>query len=90
MGLSRSLYIRHDCITLTQRFACQQVYWAGPIVGGAVAGLLYEKVFRARSVAEEREWRELEEYHYRVANAKETEITVDTPTTLDLGKISTA
>jgi len=75
---------------ISGKWALHWVYWAGPIVGGAVAGLLYEKVFRARSVAEEREWRELEEYHYRVANAKETEITVDTPTTLDLGKISTA
>lgn len=56
-----------------------QVYWAGPIVGGIVAALLYEKVFRARTVEEERE---LEEYQYRAANAKESEIIADRTTTI--------
>lgn len=55
------------------------VYWAGPIVGGIVAALLYEKVFRARTVEEERE---LEEYQYRAANAKESEIIADRTTTI--------
>jgi len=44
-----------------------------------VAALLYEKVFRARTVEEERE---LEEYQYRAANAKESEIIADRTTTI--------
>lgn len=56
-----------------------QVYWAGPIIGGIVAALLYEKVFRARSAEEERE---LEDYQYRAANAKESEIIADRTTTI--------
>lgn len=51
-----------------------------------VAALLYEKVFRARSAEEEQEWREMEDYQYRIANAKETEITGDRPISVDIQK----
>ena len=56
-----------------------QVYWSGPIIGGIVAALLYQKAFKARSPEEEREF---EEYHYERANAKESEIIADRTTTI--------
>lgn len=49
------------------------------MVGGIVAALLYQKVFRARSPEEERE---IEDYQYRAANAKESEIIADRTTTI--------
>jgi hypothetical protein len=56
------------------------VYWAGPIVGGVVAALTYQKAFKARSPEEEVE---LESYHqYRIANSKESEIIADRTTTI--------
>ena len=55
------------------------MYWSGPIVGGVVAALLYEKAFKARSAEEEQE---LEAYDYRAANAKESEIIADRTTTI--------
>ena len=57
----------------------EQVYWAGPIVGGIVAALLYQKVFRARSPEEEQE---IEDYKYRAADVKENEIIADRTTTI--------
>lgn len=58
---------------------CTQVYWAGPIVGGMVAALLYEKVFKASSPEEELE---SVDYHYRAANTKENEVIADRTTTI--------
>lgn len=55
------------------------MYWAGPIVGGVVAALLYQKAFKARSAEEEVE---LESYQYRAANSKESEIIADRTTTI--------
>lgn len=50
------------------------------MIGGIVAALLYEKVFKARSPEEEREF---EEYQYqRANNAKESEIIADRTTTI--------
>ena len=58
----------------------KKVYWAGPIVGGVVAALTYQKAFKARSPEEEVE---LESYHqYRIANSKESEIIADRTTTI--------
>ena len=60
------------------RFDCdfylilKQVYWAGPIVGGMVAALLYQKAFRARSAEEEEELKRQEErHHYEQAHTDE-------------------
>lgn len=60
------------------RFDCdfylifEQVYWAGPIVGGMVAALLYQKAFRARSAEEEEELKRQEErHHYEQAHTDE-------------------
>lgn len=44
-----------------------------------MAALLYQKAFKARSAEEEHE---LDAYHYRAANAKESEIIADRTTTI--------
>jgi aquaporin related protein len=64
---------------VANQWAHHWVYWAGPIVGGMVAALIYQKAFRARSPEEEQE---LEDYQYRIANAKEREIIADRTTTI--------
>ena len=56
-----------------------QVYWAGPIVGGIVAALLYQKAFRARSPEEQQE---SQNYSYQPASVKESEIITDRTTTI--------
>ncbi|XP_045033764.1 aquaporin-like [Daphnia magna] len=64
---------------ISNKWSYHWVYWAGPIIGGVVAALLYQKVFKARSVEEEIE---LESYQYHVANSKESEILADRTTTI--------
>jgi len=44
-----------------------RVYWAGPIVGGVVAALLYQNAFRARSADEEEEMKRQDEHSYQQA-----------------------
>ena len=65
-------------ISISNDIDCRpQVYWAGPIIGGVVAALLYQKAFRARSAEEEEELKrqdEQQQHHYAPANAKEIEI----------------
>lgn len=64
---------------ISNKWTYHWVYWAGPIVGGVVAALTYQKAFKARSPEEEVE---LESYQYRVANSKESEIIADRTTTI--------
>lgn len=64
---------------IANKWAFHWVYWSGPIIGGIVAALLYQKVFKARTPEEEREF---EEYQYQRANAKENEIIADRTTTI--------
>lgn len=59
---------------ISNKWTYHWVYWAGPIVGGVVAALLYQKAFRARSPQEEEELKRENDYHYQAANAKENEI----------------
>jgi len=62
---------------ISNKWAYHWVYWAGPIIGGVVAALLYQKAFRARSADEEEELKRQDEqqhHHYAPANAKEIEI----------------
>jgi len=69
---------------ISGKWAYHWVYWAGPIVGGIVAALLYQKAFRARTEEEEREEQIDEEapYQYRAAKSKEEEMIADRTTTI--------
>lgn len=60
---------------VSNQWAAHWVYWAGPIVGGVVAALLYQKAFRARSPHEE------QRCSYEAAVDKE-EIIADRMTTI--------
>lgn len=64
---------------VNNKWAAHWVYWAGPIVGGVVAALLYQKAFRARSAEEQQE---LQSYAYQPAVDKETEVISDRTTTI--------
>jgi len=64
---------------ISNKWAAHWVYWAGPIVGGIVAALLYQKAFRARSPEEQQE---SQNYSYQPASVKESEIITDRTTTI--------
>merc|ERR1712136_193312 len=64
---------------VNNKWAAHWVYWAGPIVGGVVAALLYQKAFRARSAEEQQE---LQSYAYQPAVDKETEVISDRTITI--------
>jgi len=64
---------------VNNQWAAHWVYWAGPIVGGIVAALVYQKAFRARSPEEEQE---IQSYSYQPAVDKETEVITDRTTTI--------
>jgi len=64
---------------VNNQWGAHWVYWAGPIVGGVVAALLYQKAFRARSPEEQAE---VQSYTYQPAVDKEADAVLDRTTTI--------